>query len=149
MEKLETKLAILGERTTVDELMKQTMFVSTELKQKCQLIHKMEQTHESEKNEFKTITKQLSDQLMALKEQLEKAENEKSLLEASLVSKPDFAELGVMTDPTDENQAIKDALDMNIMLDKQRQELEERVKELEAQLAATSKPVTAELTKTQ
>ena len=140
MEKLETKLAILGERTTVDELMKQTMFVSTELKQKCQLIHKMEQTHESEKNEFKTITKQLSDQLIALKV---------SGLVSSLVSKPDFAELGVMTDPTDENQAIKDALDMNIMLDKQRQELEERVKELEAQLAATSKPVTAELTKTQ
>ena len=149
MEKLESKLAILGERTTVDELMKQTMSLSTELKQKCQLIQKMELTHESEKNEFKTITKKVTDQLMALKEQLEKAENEKSLMEASLVSKPDFVEVGIMTDPTDENQAIEDALDMNIMLDKQRQELEERVKELETQLSVTSKPATAELTKTQ
>ena len=149
MEKLESKLAILGERTTVDELMKQTMSLSTELKQKCQLIQKMELTHESEKNEFKTITKKVTDQLMALKEQLEKAENEKSLMEASLVSKPDFVEAGIMTDPTDENQAIEDALDMNIMLDKQRQELEERVKELETQLSVTSKPATAELTKTQ
>ena len=149
MEKLESKLAILGERTTVDELIKQTMSLSIELRQKCKMIHKMEQAHESKNNETTAITKQLADQLLALKEQLEKAENEKSLMEASLVSKQDFVEVSIMTDPTDENQAIEDALNMNIMLDKQRQELEERVKELVSQLAVTSKPGTAELTKTQ
>ena len=48
MERLEAKLAAMGDRKSVDELINQTMALHTELKQKSQMIIK-----DVEANEFK------------------------------------------------------------------------------------------------
>ena len=102
MERLEAKLAAMGDRKSVDELINQTMALHTELKQKSQMMIKLEEKHSAETNEFKVMTDEMTAQLITLKEALEKAETEKTVMEASMVRMAETS--------------IKDALDMNISL---------------------------------
>ena len=116
------------------------MALHTELKQKSQMMIKLEEKHLAETNEFKVMTDEMTAQLITLKEALEKAETEKTVMEASMVKVADTLEVGINTDETDEKQAIEDALDMNIMLDERVKELEKRNSELEALVAEKPKP---------
>ena len=110
MERLEAKLAAMGDRKSVDELISQTMALHTELKQKSQMMIKLEEKHSAETNEFKVMTDEMTAQLITLKEALEKAETEKTVMEASMVKMADTLEVCINTDETDEKQAIEDAV---------------------------------------
>ena len=149
MERLEAKLAAMGDRKSVDELINQTMALHSELKQKSQLMVKLEETHSAEKSEFKTITDELHTQLITLKEALEKVESEKTMMLEASMTKLETLDVGIITDETDEKQAINDALDMNILLDERVKELEKSNSELEAQLSKAKTPTKGDLTRTQ
>ena len=133
-ERLESKLAAIGDRKSTEELLNQLTSTHAELKEKSKTILKMEERHTAEKQRFQanideltTTIAQMKTQFLVLESQLTKVEAEKSVIETSLVQKAETVDAGMNTESSEESKAIDDLIEANIMLEQERTELQNQL----------------------